>query len=697
MRAIMMIPTCDDAGLDTTTIGLARALSVQGVRVCTFSTIFDEEHPQTHLPTLDAVPHHDGMDIKKVKKLFSKGKIDEIVSAILAKTARLEGNVDVIIMRGVKRDQARVYATRLNAAISRALSAQIVLVTTPEGDSEFSMEEQLAITSRPFGGFDHPRVLGCIINKIQAPKKNTAFGFEQNASVLSEHELTSYSKGLNLPVIAHVPWHAILSAPRSVDIARYLDATALNSNRQGLRHRVKHLLLCSNRLENIIQNFQAETFAIVDHDRHDIILAICLNAIAKDARPQMAGLLLTGATDLNPTIKDYLKAANDAGLPIYTCLQPSHEAYLKLAHMSQGIPRDDHDRIHAMSDYIVETIDTQWLRTWIESETETFLTPVSFKYQLINRARQHKKTIVLPEGNEPRTIMAAAACAKKGIANLVLLGNEQEILRRAQNSGVILNESIKIIDPAAVAEQYIQPLMQLRAHKGLSEPIAREHLQDPTMLGTMMLKQGDVDGLVSGAENTTAHTIRPALQLIKTAKDRKLVSSIFFMCLPEQVLIYGDCAVNPTPDAQALADIAISSAESAIQFGITPKVAMISYSTGSSGSGSEVDRVKQATAIVQKLRPDMIIDGPLQYDAALIPSVAKKKAPDSPVAGQANVIIFPDLNTGNTTYKAVQRSADALSMGPMLQGLAKPVNDLSRGATVEDIVYTIALTAIQAQ
>jgi phosphate acetyltransferase len=302
----------------------------------------------------------------------------------------------------------------------------------------------------------------------------------------------------------------------------------------------------------------------------------------------------------------------------------------------------------------------------------------------------------LPEGEEPRTIKAASICAERGIARCVLLGNVEEILRIASSQDVVLGEGVQIIDPLEARGRYVEGMLELRRHKGLTEVVAKEQLEDNMVLGTMMLAQDEVDGIVSGAVNTTANTIRPPLQLIKTAPGSSLVSSIFFMLMPDQVLVYGDCAINPDPNPDQLADIAIQSAESAAAFGIEPRVAMISYSTGTSGTGSDVDKVREATRIAKEKRPDLIIDGPLQYDAAVMENVARSKAPDSPVAGKATVFVFPDLNTGNTTYKAVQRSADLISIGPMLQGMRKPVNDLSRGALVDDIVYTIALTAIQA-
>ncbi len=323
------------------------------------------------------------------------------------------------------------------------------------------------------------------------------------------------------------------------------------------------------------------------------------------------------------------------------------------------------------------------------------LSPSAFRSELVKKAQQAKKRIVLPEGAEPRTVEAAIICQTRGIANCILLATKDEVQAVADSKGLSLPADLEIIDPSTISEQYVAPMVERRKGK-IDEAKAREELTDAVVLGTMMLHMGDVDGLVSGAVHTTANTIRPAFQLIKTAPQYSLVSSIFFMLLPEQVVVYGDCAVNPNPTAEQLAEIAIQSAQSAKAFGIEPKVAMISYSTMDSASGPDVDLVVEATRIVKEKVPELAVDGPLQYDAAVVPSVGKSKAPNSPVAGEANVFIFPSLSVGNALYKAVQRNANVLSVGPMLQGLNKPVNDLSRGCLMEDIIYTIALTAVQA-
>lgn len=326
---------------------------------------------------------------------------------------------------------------------------------------------------------------------------------------------------------------------------------------------------------------------------------------------------------------------------------------------------------------------------------EIKITPEVFQQQLMQRAQKEYKRIVLPEGAEPRTLQAANICAARGLAECILLGDKHEISAAAQKINLKLHDKIAILEPQAISEKYVHPLFELRRAKGLTTDEARKQLTDNVMLGTMMLKLDEVDGLVSGAVHTTANTIRPALQIIKTVPGCNLVSSIFFMCLPEQVLIYGDCAINQKPTAEELADIAMQSADSAVTFGFPARVAMLSYSTGTSGAGADVEVVRAATEIVRQKRPDILIEGPIQYDAAIDPEVAQLKLPQSKVAGKATVFIFPDLNAGNIAYKAVQRSTGILCIGPMLQGLQKPVNDLSRGCLVEDIVFTIALTAVQ--
>jgi phosphate acetyltransferase len=390
------------------------------------------------------------------------------------------------------------------------------------------------------------------------------------------------------------------------------------------------------------------------------------------------------------------KPGFETGMPVLNVESNSWETATHLGRMDPEVPEDDLERVQLGMDHVALYIDADWIASRSAIPVETRMSPAAFCYRVTERARAAEKRIILPEGDEPRTIRAAALCAQRNIARCVLLGKPEEIHRVAEGLEVELPKNLEILDPALFRANYVKPLVEMRKHKGLTPEDAAELLGDNVWLGTVMLALDEVDGLVSGAVHSTANTIRPALQIIKTKAGAKVVSSIFFMCLPDQVLVYGDCAVNPDPDAETLADIAIQSADSAERFGIPARVAMISYSTGESGSGADVDKVREATRLAKGKRPDLLLDGPLQYDAASMADVAATKAPDSPVAGRATVFVFPDLNTGNTTYKAVQRSANVISVGPMLQGLRRPVNDLSRGALVEDIVYTIAITAIQA-
>ena len=385
------------------------------------------------------------------------------------------------------------------------------------------------------------------------------------------------------------------------------------------------------------------------------------------------------------------------GLPILVVDEDSYRTATRVADLDPGLPVDDLERIKGVTENIADVLDVSWLESLPSSTRSRRLSPAAFRYQLAGLARAADACVVLPEGTEPRTVRAAVVCAERGIARSILLGPPDAVAGLARSLGLQLPDGVTVVDPEDVAERYVASLAELRRHRGWTEEIAREHLADPIMVGTMMLQQGEVDGMVAGAVHTTSATVRPALQILGTKPGSRLVSSVFFMCLPDEVVIYGDCAINPQPDAEDLADIAIQTAASARAFGIEPRVAMLSFSTGTSGKGSDVDKVAEATRIVREREPELAVDGPLQYDAAAGASVGQVKRPGSPVAGRANVFIFPDLDAGNTTYKAVQRSAQVVSVGPMLQGLAKPVNDLSRGALVDDIVYTLALTAIQSR
>jgi phosphate acetyltransferase len=483
-----------------------------------------------------------------------------------------------------------------------------------------------------------------------------------------------------------------LLAPRLIDIAEDLGLTILNRG-EIETSRVQSLLIAARSPEKLLGHLRPGTLVVTPADRSDAILATAL--VAQRGMP-LAGFVLTCGGRPAPEVSAILAAAPLDRLAILGTDDDTFATVSRLANLSAHVNRADGDRMERVISFIAEKVDTRPLARRLDLPVDPLMPPPVFRHRLVEAARAAGRRIVLPEGEEPRTIRAAAICAEKRIAHCILLGAPDRIREVAASHGIDLPDHLEIIDPEQHRGRYVAPLVELRKAKGLTRLQAEIALEDSVVLGTMMLAQNDVDGLVSGAVHTTASTVRPALQLIRTAPGSSLVSSVFFMLMPDQVLVYGDCAINPDPTADELAEIAIQSADTASAFGIEPRVAMISYSTGASGAGEDVDKVRRATIKVRALRPDLIIDGPIQYDAATVESVGRQKAPGGPLDGRANVFIFPDLNTGNTTYKAVQRAANVISVGPMLQGLRKPVNDLSRGALVDDIVYTIALTAIQA-
>ena len=547
------------------------------------------------------------------------------------------------------------------------------------------LDDQIEYAANGFGGLE--KILGAIINRY--PVEKSQIGKNLIDQVRAENRLFTRRQ---LELIGVVPDSPELTYCRTVDIQRSLSAEVINAGEMASR-RVKKTTLLARTVPNLLSALTPGAILVTPADRSDVILAV---GMATLSQIPVAGLILTGDSQPDERIIRFCRLALETGLPLLRVRTNSYDTATQLYEITTAVPLDDLQRIENAIDHVAQTLEIDWLISQSKKELDFRLSPAAFLHQLTEKARAAQKRVVLPEGVEPRTIKAAAICARRGIARCLLLGDPAEIQAVARSQDVELPDNLEMLNPAEVRSNYVHPLFEMRKHKGLSLEMAASQLEDNVVLGTVMLAMGVVDGLVSGAVHSTANTIRPALQIIKTKPNAKAVSSIFFMCLPEQVLVYGDCAVIPDPDAETLADIAIQSADSAAAFGIPPRVAMISYSTGESGSGADVEKVRAATKLAQAKRPDILIDGPLQYDAAFMPDVAKTKAPDSPVAGRATVFIFPDLNTGNTTYKAVQRSANVISIGPMLQGLKRPVNDLSRGALVDDIVYTIALTAVQA-
>lgn len=696
----MLIPVGFGVGLTSVVLGLVHACQQKGIKVGHFKPISQPSRNvlQNKNQVVSLSQNSSSIPLSYVEEQMGEGHHDVVLEQLVANFDEFSKDYDLTIIEGLIPTTRQPYAGRINRDVAQTLSADIILVASPDNDSPEEFEDRIEMSAETFGGIKSKKLIGCIINKINSPDKDE-FGL-----LPREHEFNneidnstwqnlSIFNSRNFDLLGSIPWEMDLIAPRVIDICEYLEAKVINPGDIDHR-RIRSISFCARSAENLMSHLQPSRLIVTPGDRTDIIIATCLSALNGT---KVAALLLTNGYQPNEQVMQLCKQAFMTGLPVLSVPWDTWQTSRYLMNFNPEIPQDDDQRHERVKQYIADNISSQWLTDLSNQATELEkFSPPAFRHKLTELAKQANKLIILPEGTDVRTIKAAAICVERNIARCQLLGDKETILTIAEQQGINLPSELLITDPQAIKDNYIAPLMELRKHKGLTEVVAKQELNDNVVLATMMLQLGQVDGLVSGAVNTTANTIRPALQLIKTAPNSNLVSSIFFMLLPDQVLVYGDCAINPEPNAEQLADIAIQSADSAKSFGIDPKVAMISYSTGNSGKGADVEKVIKATALVKERRPDIIVDGPLQYDAAIMENVAKKKAPDSPVAGKATVFVFPDLNTGNTTYKAVQRSADLVSIGPMLQGMKKPVNDLSRGALVDDIVYTIALTAIQA-
>ncbi|WDD96974.1 phosphate acetyltransferase [Thalassomonas actiniarum] len=697
---IMLVPVGFGVGLTSVALGLLHACQQKGIKAGHFKPISQParnvlKHPKNG--ETEPLEFSHAIPLADVEEKIADGLHDVVLEEIVANFNAYSEGDEVMIIEGLIPTTRQPYAGRINHDVAQALGADIVLVANPQNDDIAQFEDRLEVSADTYGGIKNKRLIGCILNKVNSPDQDEHGLLPRESEIDPKKDLHAF---INLSLFNNryfdllglVPWQIDMVAPRVIDICHYLDAKVINEG--DMQHRrIRSVTFCARSVDNLVSHLIPGRLIVTPGDRTDIIIATCLSALNGT---KVGALLLTNGFEPNSEVLSLCRQALDNGLPILSVPWDTWQTSRHLMNFNPEVPKDDGQRHDRVKQYVADHLNVDWLKHLSDKASQVNpLSPPAFRHQLTELARNANKLIILPEGTDVRTIKAAAICAKRKIARCQLLGNLDEISRIADQQGIELPPGLMITDPDTIRENYVAPLLELRKHKGLTEVVAREELKDNVVLATMMLQLGQVDGLVSGAVNTTANTIRPALQLIKTAPGSSLVSSIFFMLLPDQVLVYGDCAINPEPNAQQLADIAIQSADSAAQFGITPKVAMISYSTGTSGHGADVEKVAEATRLAQEKRPDLVIDGPLQYDAAIMENVARKKAPGSPVAGKATVFIFPDLNTGNTTYKAVQRSADLVSIGPMLQGMNKPVNDLSRGALVDDIVYTIALTAIQ--
>ncbi|MDY6863351.1 MAG: phosphate acetyltransferase [Thermodesulfobacteriota bacterium] len=625
--------------------------------------------------------------ITEANNLITLGRQEELLDGIFNKYKEIEKNHDFVLCEGTDFEGATsAFEFDINAEVANNLGCPVMLVananrkTIDETISSIEMSIESLLDKRC-------KIIATMVNRIDIDKeavimkrlKEKRFSFDQ--------------------LIYTIPDEKSLGNPTVGEIARILNARILYGKEQLNRH-VYSFTVAAMELRNFLERIEDGTLIITPGDRSDVIVA-CLSAGLSMSMPNIAGIILTGGLKPEGMVRKLIEGFSGI-VPILSVEMNTFPTARIVDNIHAGISPDDSRKITHALGVFEKNINIEELGGKIIQTQSTIVTPKMFEYGLLQRARSNIQHIVLPEGEEERILRASEILLRRNVVRLTLLGNEQKIHEKIARLGLRM-EGINIIEPqkSSFFDDYIRAYYDLRKHKGITMEIAGDTISDVSFFGTMMIYKGHADGLVSGAVHTTQATIRPAFEIIKTKPGFSIVSSVFLMCLKDRVLVYGDCAVNPDPNAKQLAEIAISSAQTAKIFGIEPRVAMLSYSTGESGKGEDVEKVREATRIAGKISEEsnlnLKLEGPIQYDAAADPGVARIKMPKSEVAGKATVFIFPDLNTGNNTYKAVQRSAGAVAVGPVLQGLNKPVNDLSRGCTIPDIINTVAITAIQAQ
>ena len=581
-----------------------------------------------------------------------------------------------------------------NAKVAANLGAPVALVVTGREPS-LSAGRDLALPARSVA--DVVRVTQSALSEIRHAHASVLAVMVNRASQVDSADLLDQVGELDSSLyVATIPEDTFLVAPTVRSVMAAIAGTLLHGDDELLEREALGVMVAAMSLESIIQRLREGFVVLVPGDRSDAIVGV-LMAHRSENFPSLAALILYGGFPLSPQVRLLIEGVDDR-LPIIHTLFDTYESVLHVVSARGRLAADSQRKFDTALQLFHDNVDEDALLERMNVTASSATTPLMFQYTLLERARKNKKHIVLPEGSDDRIIRASATLLARNVVDITLLGDEGPIRQRALELGLDISAATVVSphDPVLV-ERFANEYAVLRAHKGMTFEAAAEIVSDVSYFGTMMVHLGLVDGMVSGAVHTTAHTVKPSFEIIKTQPGVSVVSSVFLMCLADRVLVYGDCAVVPDPTAGELADIAASAADTAVRFGIDPKIAMLSYSTGDSGTGHEVEKVREATMLVRTRRPDLLVEGPIQYDAASEPSVAATKMPGSTVAGVATVFIFPDLNTGNNTYKAVQRSAGAVAIGPVLQGLAKPVNDLSRGASVRDIINTVAITAIQAQ
>jgi phosphate acetyltransferase len=691
MQSIYIAGAGSGSGKSVVVLGFMELLSAINRRVGFFRPIVSRSVQEDNLSSLIRARYDlpfpaemlYGCTAQLASELVAGGRYDELLKLIMSKYMMLEEKCDIVLCAGTDYDGlVPSLEFDFNADLANNLGCTIVVVIKgfdrPPDETMHSVN--MAHSSMLDRGAD---LLATIVNG--ADPEHLEMIRRRARSVLPESES-----------VYVLPRLEALSMPTVGEIGQLLGAHCLCGD-DGLNQVVTNCKVAAMQIPDFLNYIQDGCLVIVPGDRSDIILAT-LAADVSASFPHVAGMLLTGGLKPADNVERLVAGLRRTKVAMLSVPTDTFTTALDVARVESSILPDDERKIAAALGLFENHVDIADLQQRVALHESIRVTPLMFEYALIQRAKADRKHIVLPEGSDERILRAAEILTLRGVADLTLLGNAQKIRQRIGELGLKLDE-IDIIDPntSPKRDEYAAIYYELRKHKGLSEQMAHDALEDVSYFGTLMVYTGDADGMVSGAAHTTQHTIRPSFETIKTRPDVKLVSSVFFMCLADRVLVYGDCAVNPNPDAEQLADIAITSAGTAAAFGIEPCIAMLSYSTGASGKGEDVERVREAVRIARERRPDLKLEGPIQYDAAVDASVARSKMPDSEVAGHATVFIFPDLNTGNNTYKAVQRSAGAVAIGPVLQGLNKPVNDLSRGCNVVDIVNTVAITAIQAQ
>ena len=693
-KAIYITTTEENSGKSIITLGLMNMLIGKTAKVGYFRPIiedFEEGKMDNHIETVIShfkldISFHDAYAITKSRliKKKNKGKLGEVLDLIIEKYKQLEDRFDFVLVEGTSfTGEGTVIELDMNVLIAKNLGIPTIIVGSGVGKT---LEEFIDSLYLAYDSFKHKEieVLAVIANKVEP----------QNIDLVT----TGIKKSLPEKVsVFTIPMVSSLDNPTIQEIVDKLHAQVLIGSAY-LNNQIDSFSVGAMQLRNYLLHLKENGLVITPGDRADIILG-ALQANESANYPNVAGIVLTGNILPEDTIIKLIEGLSTV-VPIIAVEGGTFQVANQIGSIKSKIYSTNTQKIETS----IQTFD-KYLT--IDDLSERFfafepegMTSKMFQYNLVKRAKKHRKHIVLPEGNDERIIIAAARLQNMNVVDISIIGNKKQIENKVIELGLEFDLSkVNIINPVESPNyhDYVNTYYELRKEKKMTKEIALDLMADVSYFGTMMVYKGDADGMVSGAAHTTQHTILPALQFIKTKPNSSVVSSVFFMCLEDRVSVFGDCAINPNPTAEQLAEIAISSADTSLAFGIDPKIAMLSYSSGSSGKGDEVEKVRKATEIVKSKRPDLKIEGPIQYDAAVDKSVGRSKMPNSEVAGQASVLIFPDLNTGNNTYKAVQRETGALAIGPMLQGLNKPVNDLSRGCTVDDIINTVIITAIQAQ